>query len=245
MMKQTFLGSVRLRGMGQSTPPAPSSTPGATPASGQPIQITPEQLQQLLQQQGAGGGGIPAGGGAQMPQNQPGNSTFLVQHGALVEVMISAPDSVVSAMKAQGQSAPPPQKAVLMVDTGASISGVRDSVATGAGLTATGSVQVGGVAGTQNSAIYAAKFSLPKYNIDFDAVQIAGFQLPGQQDIDGLLGRDLLEKLTLVYSGPTGDFNFQPAPGQGGGSSTLSMVAMGGLALAAFGSLFWLATGSR
>jgi hypothetical protein len=242
MMKHAFLGQVRLRGMGQSTPASTPTNP-IVPASGagQPTQISQEQLQQLLQQQAAqGGGGYSP---ATMPQNQAGGPAYLVQHGALVEVMISAPDSVVSAMKAQGQTPPPPQKVVLMVDTGASISGIRDSVATAAGLTATGSVQVGGVAGTQNSAIYAAKFALPKYNIDFDAVQVAGFQLPGQQDIDGLLGRDLLEKLTLVYSGPSGEFQFQAAPGEGG--SVLSTVAAGGIVLAAFGSLFWLATGAR
>jgi hypothetical protein len=235
-----FLGQVRLQQahrLGQA--------PAGAPATDGPIQITPEQLQQLLAQQGAqgGGAGLPAGfQGPQMP-DQSGGPTFLVQHGALVEVMISAPDSVVAAMKAQGQAVPPAQKVVLMVDTGASITGIRDSVAVAAGLTATGSVQVGGVAGTQNSAIYAAKLSLPKYNIDFDAVQIAGFQLPGQQDIDGLLGRDLLEKLTLVYNGPTGDFSFQSPPGEGG--NPLSLIAAGALVVAAFGSLFWVATGAR
>lgn len=254
MMKHAFLGQVRMRRMGQSTPGGTPMSPGVpssdagAPAAGQPMQISQEQLQQLLQQQQAGAGagagaGLPAGGFAQMPAEQPGNSAYLVQHGALVEVLISAPDSVVAAMKAQGQTAPAPQKVVLMVDTGASITGIRDSVAVAAGLTATGSVQVGGVAGTQNSAIYAAKLAFPKYNINFDAVQIAGFQLPGQQDIDGLMGRDLLEKLNLVYNGPAGDFTFQSAPGEGG--SVLSTIAAGALAVAAFGSLFWLAKGAR
>lgn len=259
MPNAAFLGQVRLRRpfLGQSTPggtpmaPGVPSSAGAPPpagalAAGQPMQITQEQLQQLLQQQAAQGGGGGGGGGgmAVMPQQAQGNaSQYLIQHGALLEVMISAPPSVADAMRAAGQTVPPPQKVVLMVDTGASISGVRDSVAAAAGLTATGSVQVGGVAGTQNSSIYAAKIALPKYNINFDTVQIAGFQLPGQQDIDGLLGRDMLEKMNLVYNGIGGDFTLMSAPGAS--DNTWSVVGMGVLAVGAFASLFWLAKGAR
>lgn len=260
MPNAAFLGQVRLRrpslslslSLGQSTPGGTPMAPGVpatgapgAPAAGQPVQLTQEQIQKLLQQQAAQGGGGGGGGGmAVMPQASQGNAQqYLIQHGALLEVMISAPPSVADAMRAAGQTPPAPQKVVLMVDTGASISGVRDSVASAVGLTPTGSVQVGGVAGTQNSSIYAAKIALPKYNINFDTVQIAGFQLPGQQDIDGLLGRDMLEKMNLVYSGIAGDFTLQAAAGAS--DNTWSVVGMGVLAVGAFASLFWLAKGAR
>lgn len=197
---------------------------------GSPIQISPEQLQQLIQS-----GAVPADGSVGSPQynvaqNASQPISDLVRNGAIVEVQISAP---------QGGGAP--QTVHLMIDTGASITGIRDSVASAAGLVATDSVQVGGVAGTQTSAIYGAKLAIPKYNINFDAVQIAGFQLPGQQDIDGLLGRDLLQKMLLTYSGLDGTFNLASTPGEGGTSvDLLSMIAMGVLSVGAFGSAVYL-----
>jgi hypothetical protein len=226
-----------------STNPLPDA--GGVNAAQQPIELTQEQLQQLLSQQGAAGSQVPtsdpSGGSAARPPGAQDVQT-LIRHGAIVEVEISAPPAQVSA----GGQALPTQKVRLMVDTGASITGVRDSVAAAAGLIATDSVQVGGVAGTQTSAIYGAKISLPKYNINFDAVQIAGFQLPGQHDIDGLMGRDLLQKMQLTYVGYAGAFDLKSIPGEVSSTADiLSLVAMGGVALAAFGSLFWFGKTSR
>jgi aspartyl protease len=193
--------------------------------------MSPEQIQTLMQAQGAQPGFAPG-----MPAGE--SKRFLLQHGALVEVMISSPPSAAGAMEAAGQAPGAPQKLVLMVDTGASITGVRDSVATSLGLVATSSVQVGGVAGTQTAAIYAAKIEMPKYNVTFDAVQIAGFQLPGQEAIDGLMGRDMLEKLVLLYNGPEGTFAFQGGTPES--VSPMSTIAAGAIAALAFGSLLFL-----
>lgn len=209
---------------------------------GQQIQLTPEQIQQLIQAQASQGGG---GGVQMMPQQQTMDAaTTLVRNGAIVEMVLTVPASIADAMKAQGQTIPEPKKVRMMVDTGASISGVKDEFATAAGLQATDSVQIGGVVGTETRPVYAARLELPTDNMTFDPIEIVGMPLPGQMQIDGLLGRDFLKRASLVYSGPQGTFDIQPPAGDIE-QDPLSVIIAGSLALAAFGSLFWLARGAR
>lgn len=128
-----------------------------------------------------------------------------------------------------------PQEITAMIDTGASISGVQPDIAQAAGLVQVSSVQIGGVVGAQERPIYAAKVSLPEYNIEFDAIDMAGVDLP-QQDIQALIGRDMLKKMQLKYDGVNAEFSLESPQ-----SDLLSTIVSGGVALAALGSLFALA----
>jgi hypothetical protein len=208
---------------------------------GQTIQLTPEQIQKLIESQGAGGGGL-----VQVPQQAPqlGPVESLIRHGAIVMMTVSMPESAAEALRAQGQEPPAPQKVRMLVDTGASISGVKDEFAQAAGLTATDSVQIGGVVGAETRAIYAARLYLDDDHMAFDPIQIAGIPLPGQTEIDGLLGRDFLARANLVYHGNTGNFDITPPPGEAK-ADLWSMAGAGALGLAAMGSLYWLGRGSR
>lgn len=222
-----FLGQVPMRrGLGQGS-------------GGQTIQVTPEQLQKLIQAQGGAGGGLQA-----MPQPQLGPVEKLIRSGAIVMMTLSVPDSVAESLRSQGQPVPEPQKVRMLIDTGASISGVKDEFAQAAGLTATDSVQIGGVVGSETRAIYAAKLHLDDDAMSFDPIQIAGIPLPGQTEIDGLLGRDILAKANLMYTGPSGSFDILPPPGEAS-MDPWSAIGAGAVALVAFGSLFWLGRGSR
>lgn len=215
-------------------------------ASGQQIQLTPEQLKALMEQGGMSPGvqsGVPTGagaGGMQYQQPSMGPADTLVRNGAIVQMTIQVPTAMADAMKAAGQTVPEPRAIRMMVDTGASISGVKDEFATGVGLQATDSVQIGGVTGVDTRAVYAAKLVLPEDNMEFDPIEIVGMALPGQTEIDGLLGRDFLKRANLVYVGPTGSFDIQ-APAGSEATSPWSLIGAGALGLAAFASLFWIA----
>jgi hypothetical protein len=132
----------------------------------------------------------------------------LVLHGARLTIEIGVPDSVIDYYKNRGQKAPQRIRATALIDSGASISGVKPSVAQRAGLSQTRSVGVSGVIGTEMRPVYTASVILPDYDIHLDAMDLAGVELE-QQGVDVLLGRDTMRHFTLVYEGRSGTFNLQ------------------------------------
>lgn len=172
-----------------------------------------------------------------MPVNVPlpqdvGNTPAdtLAVNGAILKLKISPPPG------SQGT----PQTVNAMIDTGASISGILPSIAQAAGLVQTSSADIGGVTGSQQSPIYAATVDLPDYNIHFDAISMAGVDLP-QQSIQALIGRDMLEQMNLNYQGPTGTFVLTKAVTAQSGIDIIPTAVGAGLALAALASLFAIA----
>jgi hypothetical protein len=65
-------------------------------------------------------------------------------------------------------------------------------------------------------------------------VEVAGITLP-QQEIQFLIGRDMLRKIGLVYNGPFGQFELTE-----GDPDPLSTIVSGLLAIGAFGSFLWI-----
>jgi hypothetical protein len=177
----------------------------------------------------------------------PGNAVDqLLETGAVVQVTITKP-------AAGGAGTPVTVNA--MIDTGASISTLQESVAQRAGLQQTGTTQLSGVGGVQMSAIYAASLAIPEFGVTVDAIEVASIQnpLPG---VEMLIGRDMLAVLHLDYHGMQGMFalkndtpppggvappprSIQAVPSSSEGLSPLTIVA-GGAALTAVavGALF-------
>lgn len=216
-----MLGQIPLR-MGQAAPPASIELPpGMQLPPG--VQLPPGT--QVVQ-----GGAGPAPQGV-LPPRSSDPVQDLTMNGALVEVEVSVPAAVADAMRAQGQEVPPPQKALALIDTGASISGLKPEIASGARLVQTSSVTVSGVVGSQDRPIYAATITLPEYGVTLDAIDVAGVDLP-QQNINFLLGRDVLEKMVLTYKGNQGAFTLQQASGVNLGTL---LGGLGVLGLAIFG----------
>jgi hypothetical protein len=129
----------------------------------------------------------------------------LRQDGAIVQVQIQVPTAYAQQLQAAGQAVPPPQVVRGMIDTGASISTVSDSVAQAAGLQQVGSVPIGGVGGMSTRPIFASYFGLPEYGISIDPLEIAGVSLP-VGGFDVLIGRDVLQSGELTYTGARGMF---------------------------------------
>lgn len=183
---------------------------------------------------------------AGFPASGPANAVDqLLQDGAIVQVTLTKP-------AAGGAGTPVTLNA--MIDTGASISTLQDSVAQRAGLQQTGSTQLSGVGGVQMSPIYAASLAIPEFGVTVDAIEVASVQNPFP-GVEMLLGRDLLRTLSLEYHGAQGNFvlknespppggvaparTLAPLPAPSAGISTGALVA-GGAALAAVavGALF-------
>jgi len=129
----------------------------------------------------------------------------LRQDGALVNVQISVPEAYAKQLRDAGQPVPPPQVVKAMIDSGASISTVSDSVAAAAGLQQVGSVPIGGVGGTSTRPIFSASFGVPDYQVTVDPIEIAGVSLP-VGGFEVLLGRDILRSLEFDYVGVRGAF---------------------------------------
>jgi len=130
----------------------------------------------------------------------------LRQNGAIVDVTISVPASYAVKLQSQGQAVPPAKTVKGLVDTGASISTVSDSVAQATGLQKVGSVPIGGVGGTSERPVYAVAFGLPTFGVTVDPIEIGGVSIP-MPGVDILVGRDVLKALHLDYEGPQGVFN--------------------------------------
>jgi len=165
----------------------------------------------------------------QVPSSQEDSADVqnLALHGARLDIEIGVPSVVVDYYKSHGQTPPAPQKARAMIDSGASISGVKPSIAKAAGLIQTSSVGVSGVIGTENRPVYTAALKLPAYDVNFDVMDIAGIDLP-QQDLDVLLGRDVLKQAVFTYDGRDGVFSIQ-----NGSTGTKTLLAAGGVLVAA------------
>lgn len=180
-----------------------------------------------------------------MPAGSPADQ--LQETGAVVDVTIMKPS-------AGGGGTPVTIKA--MIDTGASISTIQDSVAQRAGLQQTGSTQLSGVGGVQMSPIYAASLAIPQFGVTVPALEIASITNPFP-GVEMLVGRDILRQLArLDYRGAGGAFVLEnspteplatptplpagaPAPEAGGGPSTTTLLVGGGaLAAAGVGALF-------
>lgn len=155
----------------------------------------------------------------------------LAQHGARLDIEIGVPSVVADYYKARGQTPPAPQKVRAMIDSGASISGIKPAIAKAAGLIQTSSVGVSGVIGTENRPVYTAAIKLPSYNVDIDVMDIAGVEL-AQQDLDVLIGRDILKHTVFTYDGTEGVFSLEERP-----TATKTILVAGGVALATVGAV--------
>lgn len=134
----------------------------------------------------------------------------LETEGPVIDVTIGMSSAAVAAIaQAGGQPVPPPVpvSASLLIDTGASHSMVKDGLLAPLGLHPVGTVGVN----TPTSEgvecpVYAVRLILPtRQALDTTVIQAqpAGFQ---GQNIDGLIGRDILQYGILIYMGQRAQF---------------------------------------
>ncbi len=99
-----------------------------------------------------------------------------------------------------------------LVDTGASHSCIDSEIARDLGLPVVDQATVGGVGGALNVDVFWAQLYAPELRVDFSG-QVAGVHLnQGEQPHLVLIGRDFLQRFTMVYEGRTGAVRITDSP---------------------------------
>ncbi|MBV9767664.1 MAG: hypothetical protein JOZ48_22685 [Acidobacteriaceae bacterium] len=150
---------------------------------------------------------VPPGG---MPQVAP--QTLLI-NGPILQVQIEVPTALASVLQRDNQPIPAPIDGIGLIDTGASITSIDQSVFARLGVNPVGIVQVGTAGGQQQQSTFPAKFNFPGTGLPtIESSAALGCNLTGQvvmgnKAIIALIGRDLLANCVLVYNGTTGTFS--------------------------------------
>lgn len=139
----------------------------------------------------------------------------LRRRGAIVKLALEHPEAVARGMRERGQEPIKPVVLDAMLDTGASISAIDRSLAARLGLVQVGSVPISGVTGVQEQPVFTARLTFDRPAATFDPVRLTGAAI-GVQQFHVLVGRDVMERMVLVYDGPEGVFQLS---GPGGAPS--------------------------
>lgn len=125
--------------------------------------------------------------------------------GPLVSLQIAQPRALIKALQDKGEKVPPPIRATALIDTGASQTSLQTGTAAKLGLKPVGVVSVN----TPNSTnvqceAYAVGLVFPN-GVGIDGITVIELPLTGQ-NIECLIGRDVLSQAVLVYVGYTNTF---------------------------------------
>jgi hypothetical protein len=139
-----------------------------------------------------------------------GLTVQILSSGALVDVSVGLSDARRRVMQRQGRQVPPAVAARLIIDTGASTSLLDEGLMRSLQLTPTGatsyhSSSTNGIA--QNCDVYDVALFLggmgKPHSLRFDPVPVMATPFINQP-FEGLLGRDVLNRIHLVWKGPAG-----------------------------------------
>jgi len=136
-------------------------------------------------------------------------SAHLQYFGPALEVVISPTPQHLEALASQDAPAPTPFQGLALIDTGASITTVDETICKTLGLKPTGYQKVAHAGGFSERPCFAVQIMFP--NTPFPAPlfhpRVASVDLQyGNPRYALLLGRDLLARLKLVYNGVAGRF---------------------------------------
>lgn len=131
------------------------------------------------------------------------HSERLAANGALIAVTISLAQADRDARARAGRVLPPPVTATAMIDTGANLTEVRTGLLDGLEMTPVGAARV--FTPTDSNVecpVYAIQLTLPHGVVDTTVIETG---MRGQQ-IDMLIGRDVLQECLFIYDGTSGRF---------------------------------------
>ncbi len=142
----------------------------------------------------------------------------LQAHGPVIRTAISVTQEHANALQASGASIPEQVICNLLIDTGASNSLIKHEIAERAGLKLINSdapVHGVGVDTTGRTYLGSILFGVEskrvpgvRHNIWVSA-QIFSGSLQNAPNLDGLIGRDVLQFFEFFYDGPTGKFSLR------------------------------------
>jgi predicted aspartyl protease len=100
--------------------------------------------------------------------------------------------------------APPPETGMMLIDTGASKTTVCENAIQKLGVSAVGVTQVLTPSGVAQQLLYPADILFVGFMPKLSFATVIGSPHLQAQNILGLVGRDLLAHMQLVYNGPMG-----------------------------------------
>lgn len=128
----------------------------------------------------------------------------LVAEGPTLNVEVHVPDALATMLTQQGGPVPAPVVGKALIDTGASITAVDDTVIRSLGVQAVGIATVQTPSGSAQQNLYPVKFTFPGSGLPpLNASQAIGSVLR-PQGIVALIGRSALAGAIFVYNGPIG-----------------------------------------
>ncbi len=130
--------------------------------------------------------------------------------GPVVPVQIEVPSLLAKHLASVQKPVPPPVTGLALVDTGATSTAVNESTASGLGVSPVGTATVGTAGGSHLQPVFPLKITLPQSQMSIEYEQVMGADLSGCQVMGQqlllLIGRDVLERMILIYDGPGGQF---------------------------------------
>jgi len=119
--------------------------------------------------------------------------------GPIIEVVVYPPLPLFQHFRKEGKT-PPSRKVIALIDTGASVSCIDESVAVDLGLVARDVIPVLTPSGVSMQKQYDLGIGLPNLTQNIIPVLSPGADLTNQP-YRALLGRDILSYCTLIYNG--------------------------------------------
>lgn len=126
--------------------------------------------------------------------------------GAKIEVFVSPSTALRREMEHRDTDLAKPIKKLFMIDTGASSTIIKQGIAQDLGLLPKGQTEAHNPAGQSTHYTYDVDLLLPE-NIQIPNLLVCEASLGGQ-DIDGLIGRDVLQYGVLLYNGKENQVTF-------------------------------------
>lgn len=139
----------------------------------------------------------------------------ITPQGAVIDVLVGVPGTVRRSLQAAGSPIPPAVPVRAVIDTGAGITGFSTRVFQSLGLVASGTIPI-----YTPSTPVALPFSAARYELSLafvaggvehafgEAFVIASDGFNPVEQIDGLIGRDVLDHCSFEYWGPSRAFQF-------------------------------------
>ena len=126
----------------------------------------------------------------------------LAREGPRVEVEVFVSTVLQQFLQNNNNKIPSPIKGLALVDTGAQISCIDDTVATKLGISPSGQIHGSGMSGYSPRNSYSAKLAIIAANQrwQFESAKVMGVDIINQGLI-ALIGRDFLSKGMMTYSG--------------------------------------------
>ena len=130
--------------------------------------------------------------------------------GAVLQVEVNIPQPLIELLGQQGKPIPTPAIGMALIDTGASMTCVDESVLATLGINAIGLVSLGTAAGTVQRPLFPARVAFPEPKLVVDLSRVVAVDLRGQaiqgMPLIALVGRDILRFCQLIYDGSGGFF---------------------------------------